>query len=138
MPLLADTLTTLLIPSTIPDRDQVVAQYSPRYRLAFTLLNEDAAAGQAVTGWDISDAMKRHIDPAMASLAVLHNFTVESQIQFHGSLAFNPSPVGDDAYGLTQEDLTVFVNSAEWTLCKFKLYFGVSSLLMLFVSIKRN
>jgi hypothetical protein len=58
-----------------------------------------------------------HISPILRSLSILHNFTIESQVQFHAPLAFKPQLVGDDAYGLSPEDLTVFVNSAEWTLC---------------------
>jgi phosphatidylinositol glycan class S len=49
----------------------------------------------------------------------LHNFTVESQVQYHAPLAFEPKrlTLGDtEASGLSQEDLTVFINSAEWTL----------------------
>jgi Phosphatidylinositol-glycan biosynthesis class S protein. len=57
---LADTLAELLVPySTSPDKKYRVAQYSPCYRLAFTLLNEDAAAGSSIIGWDISDAITR-------------------------------------------------------------------------------
>lgn len=37
----------------------LVAKYAPRYRLAFTLLNEDAAAGRAVVGWDVADMISR-------------------------------------------------------------------------------
>lgn len=63
-----------------------------------------------------------HISPVLKKLSVLHNFTIESQVQMHGPLAFEPRALeagGKEMYGLTQEDLTVFVNSAEWTLCKF-------------------
>ena len=52
---------------------------------------------------------------------MLHNFTVESQVQFHAPLAFKPTPISTndvDSYGLTPEDLTVFINSAQWTLCE--------------------
>lgn len=60
MPYLADLLTSLLVPySASLDQEYRVTQYAPRYRLAFTLLNEDAAAGQAVTGWDIPSALAR-------------------------------------------------------------------------------
>lgn len=53
-----DILSALLVPySENPDQEHRVAQYAPRYRLAFTLLNEDASAGQAVIGWDISSAV---------------------------------------------------------------------------------
>ncbi|KAK7039552.1 GPI transamidase component PIG-S [Favolaschia claudopus] len=113
LPNLADLLTLLLAPPIDAHR---VAQYSPRYRLAFTLLNEDAAAGGAISGWDISGAISRHLSPILTALSVLHNFTIESQVQFHAPLAFSPTPIQDGSYGLTQEDLTVFVNSAEWSL----------------------
>lgn len=32
--------------------------YSPRYRLAFTLLNEDAASGNAAMSWDVQEAIQ--------------------------------------------------------------------------------
>ncbi|KAJ7167335.1 phosphatidylinositol-glycan biosynthesis class S protein-domain-containing protein [Mycena crocata] len=112
LPILADVLSILLVPPIDAHR---VAQYSPRYRLAFTLLNEDAAAGRAISGWDISGGISRHLSPILTDLSVLHNFTIESQVQFHAPLAFSPVPL-PDGYGLTPEDLTVFVNSAEWSL----------------------
>lgn len=52
-------------------------------------------------------------------LSVLHNFTTESQVQFHAPLAFEPRSLevnGRHEHALTMEDLTVFINSAEWTL----------------------
>lgn len=58
----------------------------------------------------------------MSQLSILHNFTVESQVQYHAPLAFEPRRVtlGDtEVSGLTQEDLTVFINSAEWTLGQY-------------------
>ncbi|KAF8814792.1 hypothetical protein BYT27DRAFT_7081680 [Phlegmacium glaucopus] len=113
---LVDTLCSLLVPySGLSDRDHRVAQYSPHYRLAFSLLNEDAAAGNAVLGWNIRGAIKTHIQPILRRLSTLHNFTIESQVQFHAPLAFTPVQT-EQAFGITPEDLTVFVNSAEWTL----------------------
>jgi hypothetical protein len=56
---LIDTLSDLLAPYAPSDSHARVVQYAPRYRLAFTMLNEDAAAGQAVHGWDIQDAIAR-------------------------------------------------------------------------------
>ncbi|KAJ7664300.1 phosphatidylinositol-glycan biosynthesis class S protein-domain-containing protein [Mycena rosella] len=112
LPMLADTLSLLLVPPADAHR---VAQYSPRYQLAFTLLNEDAAAGRAISSWDISGALSRHLSPILDSLSVLHNFTIESQVQFHAPLAFSTTSL-HNGYGLTPEDLTVFVNSAEWSL----------------------
>ena len=57
-----------------------------------------------------------HIHPILQRLSNLHNFTIESQVQFHAPLAFTPVQT-EHAFGITPEDLTVFVNSAEWTLC---------------------
>ncbi|KAG6919803.1 hypothetical protein DXG01_000305 [Tephrocybe rancida] len=117
---LATALSALITPS-IPNHR--VAQYSPRYRLSFTLLNEDASAGNAFHDWDIATAISQHIKPVLTRLKALHNFTIESQVQLHAPLAFTPRPI-DNIFGVAAEDLTVFVNSAEWTLCQciFLLY----------------
>ncbi|KAF8326916.1 phosphatidylinositol-glycan biosynthesis class S protein-domain-containing protein [Amanita rubescens] len=113
----ADILASLLAPSSSStDSEQRVVQYSPRYRLAFSLLNEDAAAGSPVLGWEITNAIQRYLSPILDQLSPLHNFTIESQVQFHAPLAFKPSELPDGTFGLTQEQLTVFVNSAEWSL----------------------
>ncbi|THH21162.1 hypothetical protein EW146_g339 [Bondarzewia mesenterica] len=99
--------------------EHLVAKYAPRYRLAFTVLNEDAAGGQAVVGWDVQSSISRHLSFFLDRISVLHNFTIESQLRFHAPLAFEPKIVGSDGeevHGLTQDDLKIFVNSAEWTL----------------------
>jgi hypothetical protein len=49
---LATTLCHLLVPKAGKQADQKVVQYAPRYRLAFTLLNEDTSAGGAMRGWE--------------------------------------------------------------------------------------
>ena len=33
-------------------------KYSPRYRLAFTLLNEDTASGNGALAWDVQKAIQ--------------------------------------------------------------------------------
>ena len=58
-----------------------------------------------------------YINPILDRLGNLHNFTVESQVQFYAPLAFSAVQT-EDYYGITPADLSVFVNSAEWTLCK--------------------
>ncbi|EPQ52232.1 hypothetical protein GLOTRDRAFT_80455 [Gloeophyllum trabeum ATCC 11539] len=117
---LADKLTALLSPyADTHEREHVVSKYASRYRIAFTLLNEDAASGKSALSWEIRKALSLHIRPLLKRLESLHNFTIESQVQYHAPLAFSPSVVsanGSEVYGLTPEDLTVFVNSAEWTL----------------------
>ncbi|KAG7094926.1 hypothetical protein E1B28_005732 [Marasmius oreades] len=113
----ASVLAKTLASFILPDKDHRVVQYSPRYRLSFSLLNEDSSGGQVVEAWDASNGIARHIEPITSALSVLHNFTIESQAQFYAPLAFEPLKLSEDeAYGLTPEQLTVFVNSAEWTL----------------------
>ncbi|KAH9171332.1 phosphatidylinositol-glycan biosynthesis class S protein-domain-containing protein [Lactarius sanguifluus] len=118
-----DLLISLLTPyETAPSPGtfrHLVAKYSPRYRLSFTLLNEDAAAGKVVVGWDVAKMISRWIAPILEETSELHNFTIESQIRFYAPLAFEPRTLssGEDVvHGLTQDHLKVFVNSAEWTL----------------------
>jgi len=118
-----DLLLSLLTPYGTPSPPgtfrHLVAKYAPRYRLAFTLLNEDAAAGRAVVGWDIAEMISRWIAPVIKQTSKLHNFTVESQIRFYAPLAFEPRVLSNGEniiHGLSQENLKVFVNSAEWTL----------------------
>lgn len=54
-----DLLSNLLSPQAVVSNQAHVVQYSPRYRLAFTLMNEDAADGRVVPGWDIRAAISR-------------------------------------------------------------------------------
>lgn len=56
---LSNTLTQLLLPPATDTYKLRVAQYAPRYRLAFSLLNEDASVGGGATGWDIEEALAR-------------------------------------------------------------------------------
>ncbi|EIN08399.1 hypothetical protein PUNSTDRAFT_103264 [Punctularia strigosozonata HHB-11173 SS5] len=104
-----------LYPEEVASHGHRVAQYAPRYRLAFSLLNEDAAEGKAALTWDVRTSITQHLEPILERLRPLHNFTIESQIRFHAPLAITPQPLVE-GYGINPEDLAVFVNSAEWTL----------------------
>lgn len=109
-------LTTLFSPQHSDNR---AVQFASRYRLSFSLLNEDAASGNVVMGWNIEAALRRYITPILNRVSHLHNFTIESQVQFHAPLAFDVRQLDSNTHGLSYEDLTVFVNSAEWTLCEW-------------------
>lgn len=54
---LSNILSGLLAPETSSVQAQHVAQYAKRYRLAFTLLNENAASEHLVNTWDIHSAI---------------------------------------------------------------------------------
>ncbi|OJA17660.1 hypothetical protein AZE42_03010 [Rhizopogon vesiculosus] len=113
-------LSDLIAPSESSiSHSQRIVQYSDHYRLAFTLLHENATPHRFVETWDVQNALAEFVFPLLSKLSVLHNFTVRSQVQYHAPLAFEPKRIslGDtEVSGLTQEDLTVFINSAEWTL----------------------
>lgn len=49
-----DLVTSLLLPDTIGKHR--VVKFAQRYRLAFTLLNEDAAAGRSPLSWDFGNS----------------------------------------------------------------------------------
>ena len=56
----AKTLVALLAPALCSrDAEQRVAHYSPKHRLAFSLLNTDAATGRAILGLEIANAIHR-------------------------------------------------------------------------------
>uniref|UniRef100_D8QHB6 GPI transamidase component PIG-S n=1 Tax=Schizophyllum commune (strain H4-8 / FGSC 9210) TaxID=578458 RepID=D8QHB6_SCHCM len=110
-----DVLTSLLVPQAVDRRhEQHIVPFAPRYQLSFSLLNEDAADGTSMLSWPIRENIKKHLSPTLNDLASLYNFTIESQVQFHAPLAFEPVSLREA--GLTPEQLTVFVNSAEWSL----------------------
>lgn len=56
----------------------------------------------------------------MNELSVLHNFTIESHVQYHAPLTYEPpsvsSPGNQTEYELGPDELKTFVNSAEWTV----------------------
>lgn len=56
---------------------------------------------------------------------MLHNFTVESQVQFHAPLAFEPTASGEDGeeryWAVDEDQMKVFVNSEQWTLGEAKI-----------------
>jgi len=60
---IAELLASLFSPGTSKsasgNSDHLAVRFAPRYRLAFTLLNEDAATDTAVVGWDIENAIAR-------------------------------------------------------------------------------
>ncbi|KAJ6543823.1 phosphatidylinositol-glycan biosynthesis class S protein-domain-containing protein [Mycena sp. CBHHK59/15] len=102
------------------DASELIGSYSVKYGTDTPLASKrqliyPVRVGKAISGWDISGAISRHLSPILNTLSVLHNFTIESQVQFYAPLAFTPLSI-NEGYGITPEDLTVFVNSAEWSL----------------------
>ncbi|KAK0268768.1 GPI transamidase component [Friedmanniomyces endolithicus] len=89
---------------------------STTYHLSFSLF----VSGNEPSAWAIEDALAAYMTPLLDALTGVSNFTVTTQVQLHAS--FSPSiagPTFDEASGkwkLRKEDLSGFVNAAEWPL----------------------
>ncbi|BGP39762.1 GPI transamidase component [Rhodotorula kratochvilovae] len=97
--------------------DARVVKYSPHYKLVFSLLNQDSSAGSSILAWDAHGLLSRHIQPLLSSLSPLHNFTIETQVQYFAPLAVELHKE-DDSEGsyVDEHDLRAFVNNADWNL----------------------
>ncbi|KAL1411135.1 GPI transamidase component [Vanrija albida] len=103
-----------LLPAHLPGVPVRALAYRPNITLSFVLLNEDAADGSYVSGWDVEAALRDHFAPHLAPLAPVFNFSVESQVLYHAPLTFDPAPEAD-AWRINDEQLKVFV-SERWSL----------------------
>ncbi|GAA6024414.1 hypothetical protein JCM8202_004705 [Rhodotorula sphaerocarpa] len=104
-------------PTDQANNDGRVVKFSPQYKLAFTLLNEDSTLGSAILDWDAPTLVRSSIGPLLESLAPLHNFTIETQVQYFAPLAVELHHKDDEAGAYVDEaDLKAFVNNAEWNL----------------------
>lgn len=121
-----------------------VMRYSPTYHLTFSLFT----ASGAPSSWEIAPAIEEYLQPLLDALGGISNFTVDSQMQFYAALSPNVVPTLDEGGGVQQEgegaqeghgqerqqgghgqrwvlkkeDLSSFINSAEWTLASSTSY----------------
>lgn len=91
-------------------------KYAPTYHLTFSLFTP----GSAPSAWDIEAALDEYIAPLLHSLSSISNFTIDTQVQLYATFApsirepeFDPEK---NAWTLHKEDLTGFINAAEWPL----------------------
>ncbi|KAJ4384094.1 GPI transamidase component [Didymella sp. IMI 355093] len=93
-----------------------VLKYAPTYHLTFSLFSPSYTP----SAWNIEAALKTYLSPLLESFSGISNFTVDSQVQLYAT--FSPSihqPEYDEdskAWMLRKEDLSAFVNAAEWPL----------------------
>lgn len=91
-------------------------KYAPTYHLTFSLFSPSYAP----SAWNIEEALQTYLAPLLESFSSISNFTVDSQVQLYAT--FSPSihqPEYDEdlnAWTLRREDLSGFVNAAEWPL----------------------
>jgi phosphatidylinositol glycan class S len=91
-------------------------KYASTYHLTFSLFTPTSVP----SSWDIESALQQYLSPLLQSFSSISNFTVDTQVQLYST--FSPSinqPEFDEqaqAWTLRKEDLSGFINAAEWPL----------------------
>ncbi|KAI5857390.1 phosphatidylinositol-glycan biosynthesis class S protein [Durotheca rogersii] len=80
-------------------------KYSRTYHLTFSLFTN----GPTPSSWDVDSAIDEYMRPILDMLGPIHNFTIDTQVQLYAS-------PGVQSQVLTKEDLSSFINAAEWPL----------------------
>ncbi|RKF72370.1 GPI transamidase component PIG-S-like protein [Golovinomyces cichoracearum] len=80
-------------------------KYSPSYHLTFSLFTPTSTP----TSWPIASALETYIHPLLKLLHPISDFSIDTQIQFYASPGIS-GPI------LRKEDLSLFINAAEWPL----------------------
>ncbi|KAG9785195.1 hypothetical protein KCU88_g2563, partial [Aureobasidium melanogenum] len=88
---------------------------SPDFHLTFSLFT----ASGAPSGWEIQTALNDYVQPLIQALSNTSTFDVTTQVQLYSS--YSPAirsvtKEGQEGAFLEQNDLTAFVNAAEWPL----------------------
>ncbi|KAJ5156403.1 hypothetical protein N7492_009206 [Penicillium capsulatum] len=91
-------------------------KYADTYHLSFSLFTP----GALPSSWDIEAAVKESLSPLLHAFAPISNFTVDTQVQLYATFSpMTPAPEYDEseaAWTLKKEDLSAFINAAEWPL----------------------
>lgn len=80
-------------------------KYAPTYHLTFSLFT----SGPLPSSWDIEEAIAEYMKPVLDVLSPIHNFTIDTQVQLYAT-------PGVQNQVLNKEDLSSFINAAEWPL----------------------
>ncbi|KAH6657922.1 phosphatidylinositol-glycan biosynthesis class S protein [Truncatella angustata] len=80
-------------------------KYSRTYHLTFSLFTN----GPSPSSWEIEAAIDKYMRPVLDMLAPIHNFTIDTQVQLYAA-------PGVQSQVLSKEDLSSFINAAEWPL----------------------
>ncbi len=91
-------------------------KYAPTYHITVSLFTPSAAP----SSWEIESALAEYFTPLLDSISGISNFTVDTQVQLYAT--FSPSvhspeyDTGQQIWTLREEDLSGFINAAEWPL----------------------
>lgn len=93
-------------------------KYSSQYETTFSLMNNNPE--NMKMDWEIREAVKTYLAPFLKQVAVVSNFTIDSQIQNYAPLSLKPKFKQREGkpnyYYFEPRHLPHFVNSAEWNL----------------------
>lgn len=91
-------------------------RYAETYHLSFSLFTP----GSQPSSWDVEAAVEEYLAPLLQAFTPISNFTVDTQVQVYATFSPTaPLPEYDDSQGawtLKTEDLSAFINAAEWPL----------------------
>ncbi|KAJ5287878.1 hypothetical protein N7478_003564 [Penicillium angulare] len=91
-------------------------KYADTYHLSFSLFTP----GPAPSSWDIETAVKEYLSPLLHAFSPISNFTIDTQVQLYATFSpMAPPPIYEEAeaaWTLRKEDLSAFINAAEWPL----------------------
>ncbi|CRG90060.1 GPI transamidase component PIG-S [Talaromyces islandicus] len=91
-------------------------KYAETYHLSFSLFTP----GSQPSSWEIEDAIESFMAPVLNAFSPISNFSVNTQVQLYASFSpTSPLPEFDEItqqWTLKQEDLSAFINAAEWPL----------------------
>jgi phosphatidylinositol glycan class S len=91
-------------------------KYAETYHLSFSLFTP----GSQPSSWDIEDAIQEYLVPLLDAFAPISNFSIDTQVQLYASFSpTSPHPEYDEGsqqWTLKEEDLSSFINAAEWPL----------------------
>lgn len=91
-------------------------KYADTYHLSFSLFTP----GALPSSWDIEGALQESLSPLLRAFSSISNFTIDTQVQLYATFSpMTPSPEYDEAeaaWTLKKEDLSAFINAAEWPL----------------------
>ncbi|KAI1984724.1 GPI transamidase component [Ophidiomyces ophidiicola] len=91
-------------------------KYADTYHLSFSLFTP----GAEPSSWDIEPALQEYLMPLLTTLSPISNFTITTQVQLYAAFSPTFTPLEYDqareAWTLKKEDLSAFINAAEWPL----------------------
>ena len=91
-------------------------KFASTYHLTISLFTPTSSPNS----WDIEAAIQEYLEPLLKSLSSVSHFTVDTQVQLYAKFApSTPPPQYDaeiEAFTLRTEDLSGFINAAEWPL----------------------